>query len=55
MNMVTFSGLMRLPLKYVYFILPFSFSLMCLHIVNTMLQNTWKYIKARKGGQQTWN
>lgn len=49
LDMVTFSGLMRLPLKYVYFILPLSFGLMCIHIILNMIKSTCRY----KGGVDT--
>ncbi len=45
---VTFSGLLRIPLKYVYFILPLSFGLMCLHIMINTLCETHDYIQQRK-------
>ena len=45
---VSFSGLMRIPLKYVYFILPLSFGLMCLHCINNIVQNTQGYLSERK-------
>lgn len=35
---VTFSGILRIPLKYIYLILPLSFGLSCFHILNNMLQ-----------------
>ena len=37
MGKVTYSGLLRLPLKYIYAILPLSFSLMAIHIVNNIV------------------
>ncbi len=43
---VTYSGLLRIPLKYVYFIMPLSFILMILHIVNNVLQNTLAQISS---------
>lgn len=46
---VTYSGLLRIPLKLVYFILPLSFALMCFHIINNMLQGINKYRLERKG------
>ncbi len=60
---VTFSGLLRIPLKFIYVIMPVSFILMCLHIVNNILQNTLRQFLSsqvrdmqateRKG--QSWN
>ena len=38
---VTFSGILRIPLKYIYAILPLSFGLMCVHIINNILQTLW--------------
>ena len=40
MKRVTFSGLLRIPLKYVYSILPISFVLMIVHIVNNVINDT---------------
>ena len=45
---VSFSGLMRIPLKYVYFVLPLSFGLMCLHCINNSIQNTQRFLAERK-------
>ena len=45
---VSFSGLMRIPLKYVYFVLPLSFGLMGLHCINNIVQNTRCYLSERK-------
>ena len=45
---VTFSGLLRIPLKYVYFILPLSFGLMCFHIINNIVQDTLRLLTERK-------
>lgn len=39
LSIVTFSGLLRIPLKYIYLILPLSFGLMCFHIINNVLQS----------------
>lgn len=52
MKRVTFSGLMRLPLKYVYAILPISFGLMSFHIFNTIVNDTCNEIAASKGGEE---
>lgn len=41
LSMVTFSGILRIPLKYIYVILPISFGLMCFHLINNMLQSVW--------------
>ena len=40
---VTFSGIMRIPLEYIYVILPVSFGFMGLHTVNNILQNTLRF------------
>lgn len=40
LDRVTFSGLLRIPLRFIYVIMPVSFILMCLHILNNILQNT---------------
>ena len=45
---VSFSGLMRIPLKYVYFVLPLSFGLMCFHCINNAVQNTQRFLAERK-------
>lgn len=36
---VTFSGIMRIPLQYVYLILPLSFGLMCFHIIHNIIKD----------------
>jgi len=41
------SNSMQIPLKYVYFIIPLSFGLMCLHIVNTIIQDLARLATAR--------
>jgi TRAP-type C4-dicarboxylate transport system permease small subunit len=46
---VTFSGLMRIPLEYIYLVLPLSFSLMSLHIINNILQDILRFLN--DGGQ----
>ena len=45
---VTYSNIMRIPLKYIYFILPLSFAFMCFHIVNNMLQNLETFVNERE-------
>ena len=52
MGRVTFSGLLRLPLKYVYSILPISFVLMIIHIINNIVNDTCKEIAASRGGKE---
>lgn len=47
MGRVTFSGLLRLPLKYVYSILPISFGLMSFHILNNIVNDTCEEMAAR--------
>lgn len=49
---VTFSGLMRLPLKYVYSILPISFVLLIIHIINNIVNDTCKELAASRGGKE---
>ena len=44
LRVVSFSGLLRLPLKYVYFILPLSFGLMCFHLINNIVQDTLRLL-----------
>lgn len=58
LSKLTVSGLMRLPLKYVYAILPASFGLMGLHILNNMLQRTLNEIRASRAAgkeEKAWN
>ena len=52
MGRVTFSGLLRLPLKYVYSILPISFVLMIIHIINNIVNDTCNEIAASRGGKE---
>ena len=52
MGRVTFSGLMRLPLKYVYSILPISFVLLIIHIINNIVNDTCKEFAASRGGKE---
>jgi TRAP-type C4-dicarboxylate transport system permease small subunit len=40
---VSFSGIMRIPLKFVYFVLPLSFVLMAIHVVNNTIQDSLKF------------
>lgn len=49
MKRVTFSGLLRIPLKYVYAILPISFGLMSVHIVNNIVCDTCEEMAAHRG------
>ena len=51
MGRVTFSGLLRLPLKYVYSILPICFVLMIIHIINIIVNDTCNEIAASRGGK----
>lgn len=50
LDKVTYSGILRIPLKYVYLILPLSFALMCFHIINNILQDVNNSRLQRKGG-----
>ena len=52
MGRVTFSGLLRIPLKYVYAILPVSFGLMSFHVLNNIVNDTCKEIAASRGGRE---
>lgn len=52
MGRVTFSGLLRIPLKYVYSILPISFVLLIVHVVNNIVNDTCKEISARRGEKE---
>lgn len=47
MGRVTLSGLLRLPLKYVYSILPISFGLMSFHVLNNIVNDTCEEMAAR--------
>lgn len=46
------SNVMRLPLKYVYIILPITFVLMGIHIIYNIVDDTYKYIEGRKTGKE---
>ena len=48
LRVVPYSGLLRIPLRYVYFILPLSFGLMCFHLINNIVQDTLRMIAERK-------
>ena len=52
MGRVTFSGLLRIPLKYVYSILPISFVLLIIHIVNNIVNDTCNEMAARRGEKE---
>jgi TRAP-type C4-dicarboxylate transport system permease small subunit len=52
MGRVTFSGLLRLPLKYVYSILPICFVLMIIHIINNIVNDICNEIAASRGGKE---
>ena len=52
MKRVTFSGLLRIPLKYVYSILPISFVLMIVHIVNNIINDTCGELAASRGEKE---
>ena len=52
MGRVTFSGLMRLPLKYVYSILPICFVLLIIHIINNIVNDTCKELAASRSGKE---
>ena len=52
MKRVTFSGLLRIPLKYVYAILPISFVLMSFHVINNIINDTCNEIAASRGEKE---
>ena len=52
MKRVTFYGLLRIPLKYVYSILPISFVLMIVHIVNNIINDTCGELAASRGEKE---
>lgn len=52
MGRVTFSGLLRIPLKYVYSILPISFVLLIVHVINNIVNDTCKEIAASRGTKE---
>ena len=52
MGRVTFSGLLRIPLKYVYAILPISFVLLIVHAINNIVNDTCKEMAASRGGKE---
>lgn len=45
------SNVMRVPMKYVYAVLPISFSLMAFHIICNIIRDTGCLIRARKDGK----
>jgi TRAP-type C4-dicarboxylate transport system permease small subunit len=49
---VSFSGIMRIPLKYVYFILPLSFFFMAIHVVNNMIQDSQRFFTREIDNQE---
>jgi TRAP-type C4-dicarboxylate transport system permease small subunit len=46
---VSFSGIMRIPLEYVYFVLPLSFILMAIHVINNMIQDSQRFFNEKNG------
>ena len=52
MGRVTFSGLLRLPLKYVYAILPISFGLMSFHVLNNIINDYCEEKAASRGEKE---
>ncbi len=48
LGQLAISNVMRIPLKYVYAVLPVSFALMCYHIVCNMILDTMKFLENRK-------
>lgn len=51
LGQLAISNVMRVPLKYVYAVLPISFGLMSYHIVCNMIIDTQKMLKDRKGAK----
>ena len=49
MSRVTFSGLLRIPLKYVYSILPICFVLLIIHVINNIVNDTCNEMAASRG------
>ena len=49
---VTFSGLLRIPLKYVYSILPICFVLLIIHVINNIVNDTCKEMAASRGEKE---
>lgn len=52
MGRVTFSGLLRIPLKYVYSILPICFVLLIIHVINNIVNDTCNEMAASRGGKE---
>lgn len=48
LGQLAISNVMRIPLKYVYAILPVSFGLMSFHIAYNMISDTREFVKSRK-------
>jgi TRAP-type C4-dicarboxylate transport system permease small subunit len=49
---VSFSGIMRIPLKYVYFILPLSFFFMAIHVINNIIQDSRHFFALEDNRQE---
>ena len=52
MSRVTFSGLLRIPLKYVYSILPICFVLLIIHVINNIVNDTCNEMAASRGAKE---
>jgi TRAP-type transport system small permease protein len=52
LNKLKDSNMMRIPLKFVYIIMPVAFLLICIHIVNNIIQDIY-HIKNERGKQET--
>lgn len=48
LSQLAISNVMRIPLKYVYAILPISFALMCYHIVCNIIRDTQRFLAERR-------
>lgn len=51
LGQLAISNVMRIPLKYVYAILPLSFACMCFHILCNMIRDTGQFIKSKEEGR----
>ncbi len=50
LSKLSMSNVMRVPLKYIYIILPVSFCLMIIHILFNIVQDTYRFRKERMEG-----
>jgi TRAP-type C4-dicarboxylate transport system permease small subunit len=52
LDAVSFSGIMRIPLKFVYFVLPLSFFFMAIHVINNMIQDSRRFFTNEDGTRE---